>query len=61
MACCPNPHEFLCDWMNEGMGKMCDKRLCGKCRTQVGNKDYCPIHAKRHREAEELPKRQGAL
>ena len=35
---------FLCDY--EGApGKTCDAPLCGRCRINVGLKDYCPTRA----------------
>ncbi|MGD0794954.1 MAG: hypothetical protein ABR958_05105 [Dehalococcoidales bacterium] len=35
---------FYCDYEIE-TGKTCDAPLCGRCRFNMGVKDYCPEHA----------------
>lgn len=45
-AFCGKPADYLCDYPI-GDGKTCDKPICKKCKTIVGdNLDYCPTHAK---------------
>jgi len=41
---CGAPAVFLCDYEVEP-GRTCDAPLCGRCRYNVGLKDYCPAHA----------------
>lgn len=41
---CGEPAPFLCDY-EVAPGKTCDATLCGRCRINMGLKDYCPNHA----------------
>lgn len=41
---CGAPAPFLCDY-EVSPGKTCDAPLCGRCRYNVGLRDYCPAHA----------------
>jgi len=38
---------FFCDY-EVLPGKTCDAPLCGKCRYNLGVRDFCPEHAGRH-------------
>ena len=39
---CGKPAVFVCDYPLDG--RSCDAPLCGRCRVNVGLKDYCPGH-----------------
>ncbi len=41
---CGQYAPFLCDF-EVAPGKTCDAPLCGRCRYNMGVKDYCPEHA----------------
>jgi hypothetical protein len=41
---CGGYAPFLCDY-EISPGVFCDKPLCGRCRINMGLKDYCPEHA----------------
>lgn len=43
-AVCGGFAPFLCDY-EVSPGVFCDKPLCGRCRINMGLKDYCPEHA----------------
>ena len=48
---CGAPAIFICDF-EVSPGRTCDAPLCGRCRINIGLKDYCPAHAGLSRKEE---------
>jgi hypothetical protein len=41
---CGGYAPFFCDY-EIAPGQTCDAPVCGRCRYNIGLKDYCPSHA----------------
>ena len=48
-------HSKLCDYPT-GKGKTCDRKMCDRCATSVGEDlDYCPTHQHARPNQAQLP------